>query len=32
MNWLRSIPAPNLLRPTPAGTLTAEPAGQPVLI
>lgn len=31
--WLTgSLPAPDLLRPTPAGTLTVERAGQPVLI
>lgn len=31
--WLDgSVPAPDLLRPTPAGTLTVEPAGAPMLI
>jgi putative SOS response-associated peptidase YedK len=31
--WLDgSIPAPDLLRPTPAGTLTVEPAGAPMLL
>lgn len=30
--WLDgSVPAPELIRPTPAGTLTVEPAGQPGL-
>lgn len=31
--WLDgSVPAPELIRPTPAGTLTVEPAGTPALI
>ncbi len=31
--WLDgSVPAPDLMRPTPAGTLTVEPTGQPTLL